>query len=400
MPRILRVVPFFPPAFGHGGPVVHSFNISKAQIKLGHQVRVFTTNISNYRIASKELPKFEILDNIYIHRFPIFFRLGKSHYFITPSLVSGFLKYEYDILHVHSYRTFQTNIATIINKFNKKPFIFTAHGTLRNMYLLRLFLTKSKQGSRMRYFDYIFKKTFLKTVNRVIVHSKHEKWWTLKFNVPEEMIRIVPHGINIENFTNPEYKTNFIKKYKPKGKIILYIGRLFRNYRQLDYLIESMKTISQEYQNAKLWIVGHSYDKDYEVELRRKVDTYNLKNQVRFETEPTREDIFGAYQAANVVVFPITESDSFGIPLIEAGASMTPVISTNRGPAPELITDGENGFLIRKNDKSQLINRIIKILDSDKLEKKMGMKGYELVLKKYTWDVVAKLTDEVYKELI
>ncbi len=400
MLRILRVVPFFAPAFGHGGPVVHSFNLSKAQIKLGHHVRVFTTNIYNYRVASKELPKFEIVDKVHIHRFPIFFRLGQSHFFITPSLASGFLKYNYDVLHVHSYRTFQTNIATIINKFHKKPFIFTAHGTLRNMYLLRLFLTKNKEANRMRYFDFVFKNFFLNTVDRVIVHSNHEKWWTLKFNVPEEMIRIVPHGINVENFTNPEHKVNFIKKYKPKGKVILYVGRLFRNYRQLDYLIESMKIISQEYEDAKLWIVGHVYDKDYELELRKLVNTNNLIKNVKFITNPTREDIFGAYQVASVFVFPITESDSFGIPLIEAGASKTPVISTNRGPAPELIIDGKNGFLINKDDEYQLTDKLLKILDNEKLEKEMGMKGYEIVLRNYTWDAVAKQTDEIYKELI
>ncbi len=400
MLRILRVVPFYAPAYGYGGPVVHSVNISKQQAALGHDVRVFTTNILNHDLISKELPKFEVIDNVKIHRFPIRYRLGQSHFFITPSLLSGFFKYDYDILHVHSYRTFQTIIATMINGHKKKPFVFSAHGTLRNMYLLRLFLTKSKEANRMRYFDYAFKNIFLKTINRVIVNSKHEKWWTLKFDVPEEKIRIIPHGVNVENFTNSEYKNNFINKYKPNGKIILYVGRLLRNYRHLDYLIESMKTISKEYKDAKLWIIGHSYDKDYESELKSIVFTNKLTNNVIFVTNPSREDIFGAYQAANVFVFPITESDSFGIPLIEAGAAKTPVISTNRGPAPELIVDGETGFLINKDDKSQLVDKILKILDNEKLEQKMGQKANELVLKKYTWETVAKQTDKIYKELI
>ena len=82
MIKILRTVPFFAPAYAHGGPVVHSLNISKIQASLGYDIRVFTTNTLNNDIISKDLPKYEILDGIKIHRFPIKHRLGKSHYFI------------------------------------------------------------------------------------------------------------------------------------------------------------------------------------------------------------------------------------------------------------------------------------------------------------------------------
>ena len=402
MLRILRVVPFYAPAYAYGGPVVHSVNISRQQAALGYDVRIFTTNILTHEVISKELPKFEVIDKVKIHRFPIRYRIGLSHYFITPTLPFAFFKYQYDLIHMHSLRTFQTNVATLISRIRHKPLVFTAHGTLRSMYLLDLFNQKKKESSRMKRYDRFLKNFLLKTVDRFIVHSKHEKMWTLKFDVPEEKIRVIPHGINLENFSNITFRKNFIRKYdiNLNDKIVLYVGRLLRNYRNLEHLILIMNDILKEINNVKLWLIGHSYDKPYELELKKMVKKLNLDKHVIFVTYPSREDILGAYQVANVVVFPINNSDGFGIPLIEAGAAKCPVISINRGPAPELVKNGETGILTQSNSLSELKNAVLKILSNEKLEREMGLKAYHNVVKNYTWEIITKMTNKIYEEIL
>lgn len=57
--KILRIVPFFYPAIGYGGPITHTFNLSKIQAKLGYDVRVFTTNIFKHNLVSNALPRYE-----------------------------------------------------------------------------------------------------------------------------------------------------------------------------------------------------------------------------------------------------------------------------------------------------------------------------------------------------
>ncbi len=402
MLKILRTVPFFAPAYGYGGPVIHTLNVSKIQASLGYDVRIFTTNILTNKIISKDLPKFEVIEGVKVHRFPIKFRLGNSHYFITPKLPKSFLKYDYDIIHSHSFRTFQTDMATLIAKIKKKPFILTAHGTLRKMYLLNLFKTRKLGRIQMKSYDYLFKKSFLEIVDRVIVHSNHEKLWTLEFNVPEEKIRVIPHGVNLEDFSNLSHINNFTNKYNltQNDKMILYVGRLLRNYRNLEHLILVMNEIVKEIHNVKLWLVGHSYDKKYEMELKNLVEKYRLNKYIKFILYPTRADIIGAYQVANLIVFPITNSDGFGIPLIEAGASKKPVISINQGPAPEIIKNGKTGFLIGKNNLLELKDTILKILFDKELEKKMGNAAFQHVQKNFTWKIVTNKINEIYKELI
>jgi spore coat protein SA len=224
--------------------------------------------------------------------------------------------------------------------------------------------------------------------------------WSLKFNVPEKKIRVISHGVNIEEFTNLTLRENFMKKFRVEGKMILYVGRLLSNYRNLDQIIKVMNDVITEDKYAKLWLVGQSYDKKYEFELKKLVKDLNLEKHVKFVLHPSRDDIIGAYQTANVVVFPLTNSDGFGIPVIESGAAKCPIISTNREPAPEIIENGKTGILTESDNLSQLKNAILKILTDEELQKKMGLNGYEKVLKNYTWDIVTKKINEVYFELI
>ena len=400
MVKILRTVPFYAPAFGYGGPVVHTYNVSKIQASMGYDVRVFTTNILTHKSKSDTLPKFELMDEVKVHRFPIKYRLGDSHYFITPQLPIGFLNYDYDLIHSHSFRTFQTDISTLFAKLRKKPFVFTAHGTLRKMYLLNLFKDKNKGAMRMKVYDKILKHFFLNVVDRVIVHSEHEKKWSLNFNVPEEKIRVIPHGVDIEKFSDLNLKQMFVEKYKPEGKMILYVGRLLRNYRNIEDLIHVMKDIESDFKDVKLWLIGRSYDERYEKDLRHLVKSLELENRVIFVTNPTRDDIIGAYQYANIMVFPMTDSDGFGIPLLEAGASKTPVITTNIGPGPELVKDNETGLLTSINNRQDLNSAMSKLLADENIERKMGMKAYNHIKKNYNWSDITKRTNALYEELL
>ena len=119
-----------------------------------------------------------------------------------------------------------------------------------------------------------------------------------------------------------------------------------------------------------------------------------------FVSYPTRADIIGAYQTANVLVFPTNNSDGFGIPLIEAGAAKCPVITTNIGPAPELIRNNETGILTAPNNLSELTKAILKIITNEKLEKKMGLNGFQNVVKNYSWENITDMTLRVYQEIL
>ncbi len=351
--KILRIVPFFYPAFGYGGPIIHTYNLSKIQVQLGFDVRVFTTNIFKHNLASNALPRYEKIFGVKVHRYPINLKIKGTHFWITPAIISNGLKYDYDLIHAHTYRTFQTDVACFLSKIKKKPFILTAHGNMRDLTRLRI-LKGTSSSKLIQFYDKIIKKFTINLPDRVIVHSNYEAIWTIKLGVKEEKIRIVPHGVDIKRFSNLNLKEKFIKKFQVHGKLIVYVGRILRGYRDLHNLIKIMPEITEELPNTNLFLIGESFDANYELELKKLVSSLNVINNVFFISNPTRDDIIGGYLAANVFVFPTNKSESFGIPLLEAGAAHCPVVAPNVGPVPELIKNEVSGLLTKPNNNDDL----------------------------------------------
>jgi len=397
--KILRIVPFFYPAFGYGGPITHTFNISKIQAKLGYDVRVFTTNIFKHDLVSNALPRYENIFGVKVHRYPIKFKIKGTHYWITPAVISNGLKYDYDLIHAHTYRTFQTDIASFLSKIRNKPFILTAHGNMRD--LTRLQILRGKPSSKLiRLYDKFMKNFTINAPDIVIVHSNYEAIWTREIGVKAKKLRIVPHGVDIKKFSNLKLRNNFCEKYQIHGKFILYVGRILSGYRNLHSLIKIMPEITKEVQDVKLILIGESFDIKYEMELKKLVSSLNLDQNILFITNPTWNDIVGGYLSANVFVFPTNKSESFGIPLLEAGAAHCPVVAPNVGPVPEIIKNNISGLLVKLNDEEDFKKKILKILLDENLEKKLGDNGYKIVSENYSWEKITELTNEIYSELI
>lgn len=73
--RILKVLPWYLPATGFGGPVIRIQKVSKRLVEWGHEVKIFTTNMQGPNKANPTLPEYEIIDNIEVRRFPVIFKL-------------------------------------------------------------------------------------------------------------------------------------------------------------------------------------------------------------------------------------------------------------------------------------------------------------------------------------
>lgn len=113
----------------------------------------------------------------------------------------------------------------------------------------------------------------------------------------------------------------------------------------------------------------------------------------------TEKRLITAYKHAHVFVLP-SLAEGQPITLLEAWAAKLPVVVTTVGDNPELVKDGVNGFLIDPANSQQLTQAILKVLRSRKKGKSMGLSGYRLVKRRFTWDKVAKETAAVYQTLL
>ena len=86
--------------------------------------------------------------------------------------------------------------------------------------------------------------------------------------------------------------------------------------------------------------------------------------------------------------------------IMEYMAAGKPVIATNTGGNPELVIEGETGYLIPHEDVEELTKKIIFLLERPQEREKMGIKGRERIEKDFSMDRMVKQFIELYKEVI
>ena len=148
--------------------------------------------------------------------------------------------------------------------------------------------------------------------------------------------------------------------------------------------------IINEYQ---LVITGikHNREKWY-----NKIEKYDLNNdRVIFTGYVTDEELKFLYTEATIFIF-LSIYEGFGIPILEAMSSRTPVIASNKTVIPEIV--GEGGIIVDPNNIDEVKGRIIELVNSQKSKDKFVQKGLEN-LKRFDWMKLAKKTLSIYNEV-
>jgi len=96
--------------------------------------------------------------------------------------------------------------------------------------------------------------------------------------------------------------------------------------------------------------------------------------------------------------FPIAEL--LGLSVLEAMASGTPVVASRLDALPEVVRDGETGFLVTPGDVEELRDRLTLLLADPGLAARMGSRAREVVAEFFTWDACAQRCLAAYAELV
>ncbi|MEE8261946.1 MAG: glycosyltransferase family 4 protein, partial [Gammaproteobacteria bacterium] len=106
------------------------------------------------------------------------------------------------------------------------------------------------------------------------------------------------------------------------------------------------------------------------------------------------------YKVSDVVVYPSSVSEPFGLAMLEAFASARPIIVTRMGGMPEVVQDGLSGYVIPPRDFEALSNRIVLLLDNARLRRRLGDTGRNIVEQHYTKEIMTKSHLNVYTKVL
>jgi glycosyltransferase involved in cell wall biosynthesis len=183
---------------------------------------------------------------------------------------------------------------------------------------------------------------------RLLVASSFSKQSLIEHGTPAENISVVPYGVDLERF-HPDPQ---VDKASFTGPLrLLFVGRI--NQRKgVKYLLETLQLLKTQLpdQAVHLTICGRVVD---DLELFRP-----FAEQVLIRPSVSGPDLVRAYQQAELFVFP-SVAEGFGQVLLEALASGLPILSTTHTAAPDLITDGVEGFIVEPRRPDLLADRIV-----------------------------------------
>jgi glycosyltransferase involved in cell wall biosynthesis len=143
---------------------------------------------------------------------------------------------------------------------------------------------------------------------------------------------------------------------------------------------------------------GNAFKGSYDAALRAMMPSH-LDHTVTFTGSLPYERIMEQYAAASLLVNP-SLSESFGMSLVEALATETPVVATRAGGMPEIVEATGGGILVEKNDPSALSQAIIRLLANPQASAEMGRRGARRVAELYSWSRVAALTRELHEQAL
>jgi len=379
--KILQVVNFFSPV--HGGSAEVPYQLAKVLAKRGHEVTVYT---SDYKLSEEWIKSVQEL-RIKVSPFKSWLNLIGVQ--ITPGLIKCDRREtkNFDVIHMHNYRTFQ-NI--IVHHYAKKygiPYILQAHGSLP--------VDVPKQTLKKMY-DSVWGYSILRDAAKVIAVTPTEAEQYKSMGVSEDKIEIVPNGIDLAEFDNLPPKGEFRRKYGLSGeqKIILYLGRIHQT-KGLELLVKAFAEVTKELPNTKLVIVGP--DDGYLPALEKLIKELKIENKTLLTGPLYGEDKLKAYVDADVFVNPRAD-EIFGIVFLEALACGTSVICS-RGCGIADVIDGRAGLVVPYDEK-QLQQVLLDVLSDEKMRQEFGEKGKLLVREKFNWVKVAERLESVYSSCI
>ena len=314
--------------------------------------------------------------------------IGESFYPVWEqiTLPKAAKKYNLDILHCTS------NTAPI---FCDIPLVLTLHDII--------FLEPRDKNNKSLYqnMGWLYRRKvvprILSKCRRIITVSNFEKQNIInKLHIPEKRMAMIYNGYN-EWFTTFRDVADIYKTYIDKPGYFFFLGNTDPKKNTERTLIAYSKYLEKSSVKRKLLMAD--LDKEYLNGIIERNHIENIREQIVMPGYIVNSDLPYIYNRAFAFLYTSLR-ESFGIPLLEAMACGTPVITSNTSSMPEIA--GAEAILINPESSDEIAEKMLQLENNElyyNAQKEIGLKRAELFSWKKTAEQLLSLYEEVYKEL-
>ena len=200
-------------------------------------------------------------------------------------------------------------------------------------------------------------------------------------------VRFWPQGVDARRFHPDKFSKELrvrLSDGSPGDRLLLYVGRLGHEKN-----IAQLKAVLRDVPGTRLAVVGDGPARG------------NLERE--FEGTPAvfagmlqGDELTQAYASADAFVFPST-TETLGLAMIEALASGLPVIAARSGATPEVVSEGESGFLYEPGSEESLVSAVWRVLDDEDVRSRLA-RGARAAAEERTWEASTATLRGYYRE--
>ncbi len=384
------ICPTYPP-YGISGASRYYYDVSRKFVEKGIYVDIITPSIKK-----KEKKK---QGKLTVHRIPAM-NWTKSELFMKKSRrIFKYLKKYINKKKVDLFSSQHLNMWSLLNPgMAMASNLISMNNEIPNILTLHMELNQDPDNINNLPIRYLFWSKIIGVSSNIA-----EKVHSLGVNINK--ISTCYPGVDLEQF-----KPNLGKKWlrsrinvKEKDRIILFAGRI-SEAKGVPTLLKAFSNVAEK-RRVKLLIAaakpGNLSDKEFKESIE---NTYEKAKLLGFRDKiiikPFKlEEMPHVYNGCDIFAMP-SQYEGFGLVYAEAMACKLPVIGTSVGGVPEIITNGEDGYLIPPENPTELAKRLEWLLRSKKRREKMGKAGLKKVREKFDLNKTTEKLLGLYKSSI
>ncbi len=324
---------------------------------------------------------------------------------LSRNLEMSMLTATADVVHCHTWYSHMAGILT--KQLHQVPLFLTTHSLEPHR------PWKVEQLGNGYHLSCWIERTAYENADGIIAVSNDMKKDVMDlYGVPEDRVKVIYNGIDL-NFYRPQYRPSVLEQLgiDPYTPFVLFVGRVTRQ-KGIAQFLGAARHFAPGVQIVLC--AGAPDTPEIERETREGYEALSRERDgVIMITEMLKHDVLRhLYSHASVFVCP-SLYEPFGIINLEAMACGTPVVGSRVGGIPEIIVDGETGFLVDLQSVSKsnfepldpdgfqrgIAAKVNTILADESLRKSMGEASRKRVELMFGWEAIAKETMAFYEEI-
>lgn len=231
----------------------------------------------------------------------------------------------------------------------------------------------------------------------IIVVSEKARQSALSQSFPLEKVEVIQPGIDLERFSPEKKLSGKLDFTPPQDCFVAGVVSRIRKTRRLDIPLHVLHQLYEHYPRLRLLLVGRGRPGAVEKVIERPASDLGVRDRIIQAGYCRGDDLVAAYRHMQVLLYPMPGTDKTCRTVREALAAGVPVIAADMGFLPELIQDGQTGYLVNQSPEGFAL-ALKKLMDYPDTLKKISRQALVSAQERFGWHRLAEKTLHFYKK--